>query len=162
MNVCRWILAASAGVAMMVAVGHAQQIDPEHGAAGTFVAGIDQKLGGPGLPAVRRQDALTIAGNFRDILDRDQAVTKPVGYSIRANRVYGKVTEWANFDSGLPFYAGAIGTFFPAEEKPGPTYFKGVDFGIYVNTVLQCPLDAFSPARCERSSLEGEWQSARA
>lgn len=145
MNVCRWILAASAGVAMMVAVGHAQQIDPEHGAAGTFVAGIDQKLGGPDLPAARRQDALTIAGKLRDILDRDQAVTKPVGYSIRANRVYGKVTEWANFDSGLPFYAGAIGTFFPAEEKPGPTYFKGVDFGIYVNTVLQCPLDAFSP-----------------
>ena len=104
-----------AGVAMMVAVGHAQQIDPEHGAAGFFVAGIDQKLGGPDLSAARRQDALTIAGKLRDILDRDQAVTKPVGYSIRANRVYGKVTEWANFDSGLPFYAGAIGTFFPAE-----------------------------------------------
>lgn len=145
MNVCRWILAASASVAMMVAVGHAQQIDPEHGAAGTFVAGIDEKLGGPDLPAARRPDALTIAGKVRDILERDQAVTKPVGYSIRANRVYGKVTEWANFDSGLPFYAGAIGTFFQAEEKPSPTAFKGADFGIYVNTVLQCPLEAFSP-----------------
>ncbi len=145
MNVCKWILAASAGVAIIGIPSRAQQIDPEHGPAGAFVAGIDQKIGGSNVAAPTRLDALTIARRLRDILDGDPALAKPAGYSIRVNRVYGKVTEWANFDSGLPFFAGAIGAFFTAQEKPSPAAFKGADFGIYVNTVLQCPLEAFSP-----------------
>ncbi|HVN92903.1 MAG TPA: hypothetical protein VMT38_04375 [Terracidiphilus sp.] len=149
MNICKWVLAVSAALPLFSPCipipAHAQQIDPDHGPAGTLVSGIDQKIGGSVLAAPQRQDALVIAGKLRDILVRDQAIAKPIGDSIRVNRVYGKVTDWAEFDSGLPFFAGAAGAFFEAQEKPSPSAFKGADFGIFVNTVLQCPLNQYSP-----------------
>src|SRR5579863_10074975 len=128
------------GLLLISLSSHAQLIDPVHGTPGTYVAGIDQKIGGSDLAPTQRQAALALAGTLRDILVKDRAIASPVGYSVRVNRAFGRVTDWAGFDSGLPFYAGAIGTFFAADAKPSPTHFSGPDFGIYVNTVLQCPL----------------------
>ena len=122
-----------------------QQIDPEHGPHGNFVLGIDQKIGGANLNPAQRPAALALATTARDILERDSAVASPIGFSVRVNRIFGRLTDWADFDSGLPFYAGASGAFFEAGEKPSPTAFSHQDFAIYINAVLQCPLMEFSP-----------------
>jgi hypothetical protein len=144
-----WALHASLILLLVAASAHSQVIDAEHGPPGTFVAGTDQKIGSSDLAASQRQAALAIATNLRDILQRDRAVSSPTGYSIRINRAFGRVTDWADFDSGLPFFAGAVGSYLAAHAKPSPTHFRGPDFGIYVNTVLQCPLQEFSPSNAE-------------
>ncbi len=123
----------------------AQQIDTEHGPHGNFVLGIDQKVGSASLAPAQRTAALALASKARDILVRDSAVASPIGYSVRVNRVYGRITDWVNFDSGLSFYTGASAAFFAAGEKPSPTDFGQMDFGVYLNTVIACPLSDFSP-----------------
>jgi hypothetical protein len=110
-----------------------------------LVSGIDQKIGAGQLDPGTRKSALAVAASVRDILLRDPAVSQPVGYTVRVHRAFGSQTDWAKFDSGLPFFAGAYGTFFIAGEKPSPAHFGAPNFGIYVNTVLQCPILEFSP-----------------
>jgi hypothetical protein len=144
-----WALHASLILLLVAASARAQVIDTEHGHAGAFVVGIDQRIGGSIPAATQRQEALVIAGKLREILQRDRAISTPIGYSIRINPVFGRVTDWADFDSGLPFFAGAVGSYFAADSKPSPTSFRGPDFGIYANTVLQCPLQEFSPPNSE-------------
>lgn len=112
---------------------------------GNVVAGLDQRIGGAAVSASQRQQALTLASALRDILERDPAIATPARYSLRIHRAFGRRSDWANFDSGLPFYAGAYATFFEAQVKPSPTSFSEPDFGIYVNTVLQCPMMEFTP-----------------
>ena len=68
-----------------------------------------------------------------------------MGFSVRLQRAYGKRTDWADYDSGLPYYAGVFGTLFESQAKPSPTHFGNPEFGLYANTVLQCPLQEFSP-----------------
>ena len=130
---------------VLVAAARAQQMDVENGPAGKLVSGIDQKMGGADVPAAQRQSALAAAAIARNILVRDRAVATPIGYSVRVNRVYGKTAEWGDFDSGLSFFAGAAGKYFEAGETPSATAFSGPEFGVYLNTILQCPLNEFSP-----------------
>ncbi len=139
-----WAACLVFSAAPLCPAARGQQIDVEHGPPGSFVLGIDQRIGPSEVLAAQRQAALAIAGKVRDILQQDPAVSSPIGYSVRVNPVFGKVTDWANFDSGLPFFAGAVGRFFEGAAKPSPTAFSGPEFGIYVNTVLQCPLNEFS------------------
>jgi len=139
----------SAAVLGVVLVGcgwaaRAHEIDPVNGKHGSFVVGIGQKVGGANLDAASRQSALAVADKVLAVVRRDPAIASPVGYSVRVNPVFGKRTDWADFDSGLPFYAGVVGSFFAADEKPSPTAFKGPDFGVYVNTALQCPVNTFT------------------
>ena len=112
---------------------------------GSLVAGLDQRLGSGDLGVPQQQAALALANIIRTILLRDAAVSSPEGYSVRVHRAFGSRAEWGNIDSGLLFFAGAYGTFFSAEAKPSPTHFGHPEFGIYANTVLQCPLTEFSP-----------------
>ncbi len=123
-------------------ITEAQAADASHG---NFVMGLDQRLGGGDLTALQRQSALTIATTLRTILLRDSAVSSPEGYSVRVHRAFGSRNGVSSFDSGQSFFAGAYGTFFSAEAKPSPTHFGNPDFGIYINTVLQCPMMEFSP-----------------
>lgn len=115
------------------------------GGAGHFAVGPDQSTGGAEVAAAQRQQALSLATKLQAIMEHDSAVVHPTGYSIRIQRAYGRRSDWTKFDSGLPFYAGVFGTFFDVSVKPSPTHFGNPEFGIYANTVLQCPMDEFAP-----------------
>lgn len=114
------------------------------GQAGNSVAGLDLRIGGTDVAAPQKQAALAIAAKLKAILEENPAITHPMGYSLRIQRAYGKVTDFAHFDSGLPFYAGVFGTVFGPNVKPSATSFGNPDFGIYANTVLQCPMQEFT------------------
>jgi hypothetical protein len=113
--------------------------------AGNFAIGPDQKIGRADVAAPQRQAALAVAAKLQAILTTNAAIAHPVGFSVRLQRAYGIKTDWADYDSGLPYYAGVFGTFFDAQVKPSPTHFGNPEFGIYANTVLQCPMQEFSP-----------------
>jgi hypothetical protein len=134
------------GLALLVSClpAAAQAIDPVHGKPGSLVLGIDQRIGAAPVDAAARQAALAVAGNILAVVRRNPAIASPVGYTVRIHRAFGKRSDWADFDSGLPFFAGVFGTLFAADAKPSPNAFKGADFAIYVNTVLQCPVNAFT------------------
>ena len=112
--------------------------------SGTFVIGSDQLIGGQPVDAAYRPAAQTLAQTVRDIVARNSAVASPSGFSVRIHRVMGRRTDWAHFDSGLPFFAGAVGVLFSAGARPSATAWSAPNFGIYVNTVLQCPVSTFS------------------
>lgn len=113
-------------------------------ARGTLVIGLDERIGGATVDDSSRQKALALAQAVRDILNKNPAIASPVGFSVRIHRAFGRKTDWAGFDSGLPFFAGAFGTLFGPDAKPSGTASSAPDFGIYVNTVLQCPVSTFS------------------
>jgi hypothetical protein len=133
------------GCTAMVGSALAQSPQAAESRSGVLVVGLDQKIGASGVAGAPRQQALAIASTVRDILERNPALANPIGFSLRIHRAFGKLTDWGHFDSDLPFYAGVFGTFFPPEEKPSPTHFGNAEFGIFVNTVLQCPLTEFTP-----------------
>lgn len=115
------------------------------GPHGYLVLGTDQSIGGASLESAQLQQALRVASTLREVLQRDSAIATRAGYSLRIHRAFGKLSDWVDFDSGLPFFAGAYGVLFAADVKPSPTHFSSPDFGIYANTVLQCPMNEFSP-----------------
>ena len=113
--------------------------------AGNFALGLDQKIGRADIAGPQRQAALAMAAKLQAILTSNAAIAHPVGFSVRLQRAYGRRTDWADYDSGLSYYAGVFGTFFDAQVKPSPTHFGNPEFGVYANTVLQCPMQEFSP-----------------
>ena len=138
----------NSGVLLLMSLGLAVSALAQEGSAtqaGNFVMGIDQKIGRADVAAAHRQAALAIAAKIQAVMMSDSAIAHPVGYSVRLHRAYGRRTDWADYDSGLPYYAGVVGTFFEPQMKPSPTHFGNPEFGIYANTVLQCPLQEFSP-----------------
>ena len=128
-----------------VTCAYAPQVSPDDSRPGNFVTGPDEKIGGINVADPQRLAALSLAEKVRAVLSHDPGIAHPVGYSVRLQRAYGRRTDWAQFDSGLPFYAGVFGTLFAPSVKPSPTSFGNPEFGVYVNTVLQCPLNEFSP-----------------
>ena len=139
-------LAAASILAALALAGpwRALRAEPQSGARpGAFVLGIDRQIGGSPVDPAQREAASALATSVLDILRRDPAVASPTGYSVRVNRATGKRTDWAHFDSGLPFYAGAFGTLFSVDARPNPGGQGAANFGIYANTVLGCPATEF-------------------
>ena len=138
------ILMAACLSILVSAAAAAQAPGAAPAGSGYLVLGMDQRIGGADVAPAQRQQALSIAARLREVLQRDPAVAQPAGFSVRMQRAYGRRTDWADFDSGLPYYAGIYGTFFAADVKPSPTHFGNPDFGVYANTVLQCPMQQFT------------------
>jgi hypothetical protein len=120
--------------------------------SGNFVMGPDEKIGRADLAAPQRQAALAVAAKLQAVLTSDPAIAHPVGFSVRLQRAYGRRTDWADYDSGLPYYAGVFGTLFEAQATPSATHFGNPEFGVYANTVLQCPMQEFSPPLADGAS----------
>lgn len=122
------LLASTSALAAQQSAGGRDQ-----GRLGAFVLGLDQHIGaGKALPAPLRQSALALAGTVLAIVRRDPAVSTPLGYDLRVHRAVGSTSDWGHFDSGMPFFAGAFGTFFDLGARPSRTASKGADFAVMI------------------------------